>query len=177
MLNSPADWIAHLRACAPADGLPPLEGLPPAVLQGPGIDGLLWRATAAPALADAADAALALRPGASLVDQGRFRTLEVWTECELAALHALWRLCRVAPTPARLGRLDELRSWHLEHTQPDNATNRPWAVHAFVAAPGPENQLYAETLLLNFEASSARTEPLSRWILRDAARELELAAP
>ena len=176
MLSSPADWTAHLRACAPGEGLPPLEGLPPAVLEGPGIDGLLWRATADTTAAAAADAALAGRPGGSLVDQGRFRTLEVWTECELSALHALWRLCRVAPTPARRERLAGLRAWHLEHTQPDNATNRPWSLHVFALAPGPENQLYAETLLLNFEASSARSEPLSRWILRDAAREIELAA-
>lgn len=176
MLSSPSDWIAHLRACAPAEGLSPLAGLPPAVLEGPGIDGLLWRATADPALAAAIDAALAARPGGSLVDQGRFRTLEVWTECELSALHALWRLCRVFPTPARRGRLAELCAWHLDHTQPDNATNRPWALHVFAMAEGPENQLYAETLLLNFEASSARSEPLSRWILRDAANEIELAA-
>ena len=172
MLNSRNDWIAHLRAAAGEGLLPPVSGLPPAVLEGPGIDGLLWRATADPAVDP--DAALLARPGTSLVDLGRFRTIEVWTECELSALHALWRLCRLRPTPARLARLADLRAWHLEHTQPDNATNRPWSLHVFVAAGAPECQLYAETLLLNFEASGARNEPLSRWILRDAAHELEL---
>jgi EAL domain-containing protein (putative c-di-GMP-specific phosphodiesterase class I) len=68
-----------------------------------------------------------------------------------------------------LGRLVE---WHLEHTQPDNATNRPWALHVFVRAGAPEARLYAETLLHNATASDARHEPLTRWILLDAAREL-----
>ena len=70
--------------------------------------------------------------------------------------------------------LAELRAWHLEHTQPDNATNRPWALHAFVAAGDPESLLYAETLLHNVAASEARREPLTRWILLDSAQELEL---
>ena len=77
-----------------------------------------------------------------------------------------------ASTPARVARLEELRAWHMEHTQPDNATNRPWALHVFARVGDPESALYAETLLHNVTASDARHEPLSRWILLDCAREL-----
>ena len=67
------------------------------------------------------------------------------------------------------------------NTQPDNSTNRPWALHVFLEAStrpdavgvdAAEAQLYAETLLGNMLATDARTERLSRWILADAAHEL-----
>jgi hypothetical protein len=60
----------------------------------------------------------------------------------------------------------------MEHTQPDNATNRPWALHVFARGGDPESTLYAETLLHNVTASDARHEALSRWILLDCVREL-----
>jgi hypothetical protein len=47
-------------------------------------------------------------------------------------------------------------------------------VHVFAKSRAPEAILYAETLLHNVSASDARHEPLSRWILLDAVRELEL---
>ncbi|MEY3022792.1 MAG: hypothetical protein RIS86_1990, partial [Planctomycetota bacterium] len=80
---------------------------------------------------------------------------------------------------ARARRLAEAIGWHLEHTQPDNSTNRPWALHAFLLADdgSGEAALYAETLLGNMRATEARDEPLSRWILADAANELRLARP
>jgi EAL domain-containing protein (putative c-di-GMP-specific phosphodiesterase class I) len=84
---------------------------------------------------------------------------------------------RVAPTAARAARLEALCRWHLEFTQPDNATNRPWALHVFARAGEPEWTLYAETLLHNATASDARHEPLTRWILLDCVRELRPAAP
>ena len=129
---------------------------------------------AAPAARADADRLLRARPGSSLAGTESFRALEVWTECELSALHALARLVRLQPTPSRTARLEELCRWHLEHTQPDNATNRPWALHVFARATDPESSLYAETLLHNLQASDARHEPLSRWILLDAARELAI---
>ena len=118
----------------------------------------------------------AARPGQSLTDLGGYQSIEVWTECELSALHALWRLCRTHPSPARAARLRELRAWHLEHTQPDNGTNRPWAIHAFLAAGDPESRHCAETMLHAVCASDARGEPLTHWILADAAHELALLA-
>lgn len=92
----------------------------------------------------------------------------------------LWRACageRVAIREVLGARAAEAIRWHLEHTQPDNSTNRPWALHAFLLADdgSGDASLYAETLLHNMRATDARTEPLSRWILADAARELRLA--
>ena len=119
--------------------------------------------------------------------------IEVWTECELCALHALGRIVAgvgagdAAPTPLPTSpwgaRLDSARAWHLEHTQPDNATGRPWAVAVFAADPAPESQLYAQTLLHNAlvagpggaESTSARQStlgPLAAVIVADAARVL-----
>jgi hypothetical protein len=185
MLRTDDDWIRHLTALAgpgtarggPASALAvhPLDGPPPTVLRAGDPDATLWRAACAGAGDEslgAADTLLAARPGDSLAASGGYAALEVWTECELGALHALARLVRRHPSPARAARMDALVEWHLEHTQPDNATNRPWALHAFVRAGAPEARLYAETLLHNATASDARHEPLTRWILLDAAREL-----
>lgn len=177
MLSSTHDWIRHLRAVAGPGTDPDLDAAPPCVLAGGGPDEVLWPAAlpgAGPRLRSEADRLLAARPGTSLADGSRFLALEVWTECELSALHALSRIVRLHPTPSRRARFDELCRWHIEHTQPDNATNRPWAVHVFAKSRAPEAILYAETLLHNVSASDARHEPLSRWILLDAVRELEL---
>jgi hypothetical protein len=177
MFSTADDWIRALRAAAGPGTEPDLAGAPPSFRRPQDPDGALWAAAAEGGAAQlaAADALLMARPGSSLADPEGYLALEVWTECELSALHALARLVRASPTPARLARFDELCRWHLEHTQPDNATNRPWSLHAFARRGDPESRLYAETLLHNVAASDARHEPLSRWILLDAARELALA--
>ena len=165
-----------MRSAAGPGTEPAIEGLPPAVLAGGGPDGVLWPAAAGATDRglSAVDRVLAERPGGSLADPTCFSALEVWTECELSALHALARIVRLAPARHRSARLEELVAWHLEHTQPDNATNRPWAIHVFAARPEAEARLYAETMLHNVAASDARAEPLSRWILLDAVHELSL---
>ena len=96
--------------------------------------------------------------------------LEVWTEVELCGLHALWWIARRRSSPTLVRRIDDLRKWHMENTQPDNATFRPWALQVFALDEDPESQLYAETLLHN--AMITGPEPLSAWILQDAARAL-----
>jgi hypothetical protein len=177
MFASPDQWIRALRAAAGPGTLPDLDGAPPSFRNRKDADAVLWDAAAAgsaPGALDAADRLLAARPGWSLADAEGYLALEVWTECELSALHALSRIVRLHPTPSRRARFDELCRWHIEHTQPDNATNRPWAVHVFARSRAPDAILYAETLLHNVSASDARHEPLSRWILLDAVRELEL---
>ena len=116
---------------------------------------------------------------------------EVWTECELSVLHAVWRVVlgiRATETPAshfasrlasRLAdRVQEAVDWHLDRTQPDNATTHPWAIHAFLelGRPSAEAIDYAGSILHAVEAArSARgaVDPLSRWIMLDAASELE----
>ena len=104
----------------------------------------------------------------------RSRGLEVWTEAELCGLHALWNLARRDGRPDWARRAEQLREWHLENTQPDNATNRPWALHVFLLGGAQEGRLYAETLLHNARVTGP--EPFSAWILLDAARELDAAS-
>lgn len=194
-------WIQHLSQLGEADPAP----LPPekTLLAGNRGEQRLWRACAGeatdlgwigaarPAAAGAQVAAspstLVPADGPLLAPDG-YLAIEVWAECELSALHALHRLVRerhpALPASAKT-RLDAAVRWHLEHTQPDNSTNRPWSLHVFLLAalgapidgvdPG-DARFYAETLLHNMTATDARTEPLSRWILGDAARELRLAA-
>ena len=105
--------------------------------------------------------------------QDGYKSIEVWTESELSSLHALWRLARTSNSDDLKDRVSKLRQWHLQHTQPDNATNRPWALHVFLLAGSPEDQHYAETLLHNCMVMSGKPDPLSAWILLDAANELQ----
>ncbi|MBI1303002.1 MAG: hypothetical protein GC172_04340 [Phycisphaera sp.] len=193
-------WIQHLTglsrmAAEDAPRLPPDRTL----LSGERGEQLLWRACAGEATPWRERVLREVEPvRAPLLQPDAYLAIEVWAECELSALHALHRLARgpegdgglrarpeARPEPrleTRLeARLEGAILWHLEHTQPDNSTNRPWALHAFLLlaeARGPDDglareaALYAETLLHNMVATDARDEPLSRWILADAAREL-----
>jgi hypothetical protein len=193
------DWIRHLERL----GQPEPARLPPekTLLHGDRGEQVLWRACAGEAvdmsrimsriMNPIMGRTLAAEPGAEpdgpLLPTDAYLAIEVWAECELSALHALHRLVRerhpALPASAQRRAGSAVR-WHLEHTQPDNATNRPWALHVFLLAsegagiegvdPG-DARFYAETLLHNMSATDARNEPLSRWILADAARELRLA--
>lgn len=110
-----------------------------------------------------------------LLALGERDTIETWTEGELCTLHAATRLL---PIDAWwLARATAAVQWHLEWTQPDNATNRPWAIHAFLALGGIEGRLYAETMLHNAQAGGAQGDPLVRWALADAARWLGRGIP
>lgn len=134
-----------------------------------------------------------LRGTGPLWRQDEWDALEVWTEAELCGLHGLWRAWRVfavqaagaagATSDAALlaARIRAAILWHLEYTQPDNATNRPWATHVFLAfaAKGGDQagdaRLYAETLLHNAQAQGM-ADPATAWILTDAGRELGLCS-
>ncbi len=106
-----------------------------------------------------------------------YSAVEVWTDAELSALHALWILARVRERSDWSSRVDVARDWHLENTQPDNATNRPWALHVFLSHDGPECQHYAETLLHNTMATMGHPDPFSAWILLDCADALDPSVP
>lgn len=185
----PDQWIQHLIGLSRMAGVE-VSALPPdsTLLSGERGEQLLWRACAGEATAwrrrvlPKAGAALD-DTRTPLLEPDAYLAIEVWAECELSALHALHRLVREGESDLA-ARLDGALLWHLEHTQPDNSTNRPWALHAFLLyaqSHGPDDAaareaaLYAETLLHNMVATDARDEPLSRWILADAARELALA--
>lgn len=97
-----------------------------------------------------------------LFDQDAFTAIEVWTETELSALHAL------SHNPKMSRRINDAVDWHLECTQPDNATNRPWALHVFAQHATPEADHFAQTLVSNCLVQNAAPDPLSALILLDA---------
>jgi hypothetical protein len=102
--------------------------------------------------------------------------IEVATEGQLCALHALAHLAGVEGRlwPAVRAGAERL----LEHVQPDNATNLPWAVHVFarLASEGGTGasaaEAYAGTLLHNCQVTLGRADARSARILADAARTL-----
>jgi len=191
------DWSAHLRSIAaladPVDGkslhLGPLEEDVRGALELPPADHLPFRAGTAPGTGRIAGEELAfwrtLARGGELPDAvtrtdrptllaaDAFDAIEVFVDAELSALHALWHLARRHAGSRAEQRLTDVRNWHLEHTQPDNATNRPWALHVFIEARTPESMLYAETLLHNAIALEGKPTPLGGALLRDAARAID----
>lgn len=119
---------------------------------------------------------LAPGTGAPLLNHPPDATIEVWTESELSALHALWRLTRRSGQMALRERCVAAAVWHADNTQPDNATNHPWAAHVFYAAGMATNRWepwhYADTLVHN-TLVGGRVRIRSALILLDASRELE----
>ncbi len=115
------------------------------------------------------------QPHAPLFEQPGDVVIEVWTETELASLHALWWHAQSD------GGLDQLvrdvGAWHVERMQPDNATNHPWGLHVFLllhlehGAEGAD--LYAQTLLHNCMVSQGKPDRLSAHILADSADAIE----
>jgi hypothetical protein len=187
-------WADHLERRAggcPGGGAdwplwPPPEAIRPARPRDGDAAGeiRLWRSMRDGLRGEAAlrDAGIDPAGTGPLWPSGDWSAIEVWTEAELCGMHAL---SRMADDPLVASRLRSLLLWHLEHTQPDNATNRPWALHAFLlhaaaaAADGDADadasrgaaRCYAETLLHNAEAQGLE-DPASRWILADAARAI-----
>ncbi|MBX3381261.1 MAG: hypothetical protein KF805_14295 [Phycisphaeraceae bacterium] len=110
-------------------------------------------------------------PGAPLVPDFNALSLEVATETELASLHALSH----AGDAAR-ARVASASDWIVHNIQPDNATNRPWAVHVFIQrafeSGAVEHRLYAETLLHNCIVTLGRADRFSSLLLLDSGRTL-----
>lgn len=110
-----------------------------------------------------------------------YRTIEAWTEADLASIHALWWLGRKRARAEWVSRSLDAAAWHTEHIQPDNATNRPWAIHVFLdlwrTRSLIEGRLHAETMLHNADAGAgtAATGPgrLIADIAADAANALD----
>ncbi len=120
--------------------------------------------------------------------------IEVWTECELAVLHAGFRRLVEAAVDTGLDRSDALDhlagdlrdavAWHLVHTQPDNATTHPWALHAILEFGRPADEAIDDAggMLHAMQAAAAtsatgRPDPLSGWIVADLIRTLERLGP
>jgi hypothetical protein len=165
-------WVRHL---ARVSGLEPVaDTAPPSLhaMHDDGLDARLWR-TAVSADVFMPEPAMLVGTGPLRTWEGR-ETIEVWTEVELASMHALWRLARRHVRPDLKARLNLAAAWHMDHTQPDNATNRPWALHVFLLHGSGEGRVYAETLLHNALALRGHPEPGSAWVLMDAAAELAI---
>jgi len=109
----------------------------------------------------------------ALFPQDNFTTIEVWTETELAALHALSHHARHLNQTDLNNRIRRALDWHTQNTQPDNATNHPWAIKPFLLRNTPESIHFAETLINNALVQNAHPDPLSARILLDAAISLE----
>lgn len=189
--NDRERWSRMLLAAASTAVSPPPMGVAPWFLASRGLrpnpgatpsalDDTLWAAIATqtePRLPETSQSLEGDDP-APLIPLGADDTVEVWTEQELSAIHALSRLSLRAPDQAILDRMTRACAWHLEHTQPDNATGHPWAIHVFalraIDTGDGGAQLYAETLLHNCQMQEGRADGLSAVILQDAA---ELIAP
>lgn len=100
--------------------------------------------------------------------------IEVWTEAELCALHALSHHVRADASLAP--RIDSAIDWLMENVQPDNATNHPWAVHVFIdrwlRLRDQNCRMYAGTLLHNAQVGLGRPDRFSAVILLDGGRWL-----
>ncbi len=116
----------------------------------------------------------------SLVPRALAPAVEVWTETEFASMHALAWLSISRSSPELLDRALDAARWHVTHTGPDNATNRPWAIHLFVLLSerdnAPEAALMAESLLHFCQISGGRPDRVSASILEDGADALERLA-
>ncbi|NJL31739.1 MAG: hypothetical protein HC898_08960 [Phycisphaerales bacterium] len=103
------------------------------------------------------------------------KSLDGWTWRELLGLHALAHVYTLHPSAHRLDRLREAVAFHMDNTQPDNTTNQPWALPAFVIAGAvtlAEQQLHdvmahASTLPGN------RPPVITGLLLADSARLLQ----
>lgn len=167
-----------LRWRSRSPGRAPLHPLEP--------DVALWWALSDPSIDAAtvlrqADAPRTTADAHALLPVSSAAAIEVWTERELACLHALWWLSRRTPGNELSMRLTAAVNWHIEHIQPDNATAHPWALHVFLAHAitepnGVEARLYAETQLHNCRVSLGYPDALSREILLDAADALKTLA-
>lgn len=109
--------------------------------------------------------------------------VEVRTEAELSAVHALHRLGQHHADDDAIDRAFAAARWHTETLQPDNATNHPWGVHAFlelsISVSEPDlagaARAHAGTLLHNAMVALGHPDRFGALLLLDSARALEQA--
>lgn len=137
--------------------------------------GALWHARFTHA---DASVVLPLRGSGHLLEHPGRVTIEVFTEHELQALHVLWHIALDRGDDALRVRCFDAAAWHIEHLQPDNATNLPWAlaVFAMLAATDPQAGLHAQTVLHNCQIMLGKPDMRSALILHDAANQLDSSA-
>jgi len=138
-------------------------------------DEALWWATDDPAIGTL------VRPGKGplLYEPGDDTPIEVRTESELCALHALW--ARQHAEAGVVARCLSAARWHIAEIQPDNATGTPWAVHVFVELACRERNakardaalFHAEGLVHTGSVTLGKPGLRAACLLLDAARWLD----
>ncbi len=127
-------------------------------------EGLWWAMLAGDD--DRVDACLSHPDSAgALHEMGPDESLDAWTYQELVGLHALHRLARRSGRDDWHERLRMATHYHLENTQPDNATTQPWGLPAF--ASFADTQCFAEQQL--HDAMTQGDACVSGLLLADAA--------
>ena len=137
------------------------------------VDELLWHAAAGTLPLDRVPTLIGTAHDGPLYGEAFAGTVEVFTESQLCAVHALHLL---AMTHDRADWMDAaLRAcrWMQDNLQPDNATNHPWGIHVFLLADArgitTAGTLYADSMLMNCQVNLGRPDSLSAYILRHAA--------
>ncbi|HUO06751.1 MAG TPA: hypothetical protein VM008_00320 [Phycisphaerae bacterium] len=97
---------------------------------------------------------------------------------ELVAIHAAYNSAKVMGDEGMMERVGRAVRWHVENTQPDNATNEPWGLAAFAALDETgtfaEQQLHDAVMgLRNSPALPNGQVPVAVGLLADAVMTLE----
>ncbi len=106
-------------------------------------------------------------------------SLDTWTYRELVSLHALANLALLRRNATWSNRVEQIALFHLENTQPDNATNQPWGVFAFAwsakTRPFAEQQIHdaAAHASNDVSVSSNGLQPVAAMLLADALRAID----
>lgn len=110
------------------------------------------------------------RPGeqGSLHPRDEDESLDAWTYRELYGLHALANLALLRRNRAWSARVEEVAMHHLENTQPDNTTNEPWALFAFLWSA--QTRSFAEQQI--HDATTQGVGPVAAMLMADAANSL-----
>lgn len=184
LADSFRDDLGHRR---PEDGvfLRAHLGLAPPASTPPSPEARLWAMAGTPDAADSPEPIVGpARAEGPLLLGHETRAIEVATDAELCAIHALWAIGE--RHGAWRDRALAAARWCVDELQPDNATNEPWAIHVFLILEHLERDaaagLYAQTLLHNAMVAGAGSRAggasgnalptRSAWIIRDAAMRL-----
>lgn len=112
-------------------------------------------------------------------------TLDTWTYRELVGVHALANLALLRRNNEWSKRVEQIAVYHLENTQPDNVTNQPWGVFAFLWSPKTrsfaEQQIHDATTQaaggrgtsVSGTGGQAGLQPIAAMLLADAIRALD----
>lgn len=102
--------------------------------------------------------------------------IEFWTEREMRVMHATMNRAIIARDASLFDRVLDAADWLMDNVQTDNATNRPWGIHAVIIR-GLLGHTHAEHdaagMLHAARAATGEADRLSQIILLDAARTLD----